>query len=184
MLVPEERVLSPEEASCRDLDRILPRLREAAVVRVLSTTPLRHEDLVPEQTLRPARTAPLPIHVYALVRPRPFMEVGEPGGSARVVSVHRRAGRIEAVVESPQVASLLVREGWAPGWRGEVNGRPAGVARDPGGHLSVALPGGRSRVVLRFVPALLAPALAASVLSLCLTVLLWRRSRAAVAGIW
>jgi hypothetical protein len=191
MLVPEERVLSPKEASCRDLDRILPRLREAAVVRVLSTTPLSHEDLAFERTLRPARTAPLPIHVYALVRPRPFMEVdapgASPGGPARVVSAHRRAGRIEAVVESPRPAALLVREGWAPGWRGEVNGRPAGVARDPGGHLSVALSEGTNRVVLRFVPALLAPALVASLLGLGGAALLLRRRprvRAAPARIW
>jgi hypothetical protein len=170
MLVPEERALSPEEASCRDLDRILPRLREAAVVRVLSTTPLRHEDLVLEQTLRPARTAPLLVYIYALARPRPWLDVEDPatpaGAVARVVSAQRRAGRIEAVVESPRPAALLVREGWAPGWRAEVDGRPAAVARGPGGHLTVALPAGRSRVELRFAPALLTPALMASLVGL------------------
>jgi hypothetical protein len=64
MLVPEGRVLSPRDASCTDLDAILPRLRAAGVHAVLSADPLAHPDLESDGVLRPRRIAPLLVHVY------------------------------------------------------------------------------------------------------------------------
>ena len=191
MLVPDERVLSPEEGSCRDLGRIVPRLRDAGVRHVLSASPLDHPDLVLEGAIRPARTAPIELRVYATKRPLPFLEVlpslsaagGTPGG--RVVEATRSAGRIEAVVESPGPASLAVREGWAPGWRATIEGRPVAVERTPGAQMAVRLTGGRGRVLLRYRPAGLGPASGISALALLATAALgwrWRRRPGPASG--
>lgn len=180
MLVSEQRVLSPEDASCRDLDRILPRLREAGVRRVLSVSRLEHPDLVLEGTLRPARTAPLEVGVYATKAPRDWLEIdggapspGAPGG--RVIEASRSAGHIEAVVETGGPATLAVGEGWAPGWTAMVDARPVDVARTPRGRMSVPVPGGRSRVVLRFRPRGMFPGLLLGAVGTLATAALLRR---------
>lgn len=180
MLVPEERVLSPEEASCRDLDGILPRLRAAGVRRVLSASPLDHPDLVPELALRPARAAPLEVRVYATRGARPWLEVERPANTPgppgeRVVEASRAASRVEAVIEAAAPATLVVREGWAPGWRATVDGRPVGVARTPDGHLSLPVPRGRSRIALRFEPRGLVAGLALAALGAAVVGSLLRR---------
>jgi hypothetical protein len=176
MLVPEEQVLSPEEASCRDLDRILPRLERAGVRRVLSVTPLRHPDLALERALAPARVAPLRVLVYATRRPSPLLEVTPPGGgpaAGRVVETRRSAGRILATVESERPSTLVVREGRARGWQATVDGRPVPLGRAPGAW-TVPVPGGRSSVDLRFRPPHLGGALALSALALAaIAGLLW-----------
>jgi hypothetical protein len=66
MLVPEERVLLPADAHCRDPAALVPRLRRAGVDTVLSLDPLAHPDLEPRGELRPGRIAPLVVHVYAV----------------------------------------------------------------------------------------------------------------------
>jgi hypothetical protein len=182
MLVPQARVLSPEEASCRDLDRILPRLREAGVRRVVSTTVLDHPDLVHERTLRTTRTAPLEVRVYAVVGSLPLLRVttSATGGAAIAgqSTATRSAGRIEAVVDADQPATLIVGEGWSPGWRATVDGLSVDVGLAPGARSAIAVPRGRSRVVMRFRPPGLAAALAVSVLGLAVTLgLLWRGRR-------
>jgi len=186
MLVPQERVLSPEEASCRDLGVILPRLREAGVRRVVSTSVLSHPDLVLERTLQPARTAPLDVRVYAVEAPLPLLRVATSAtaGAAeagRVSAPVRSAGRIEAVVEADRPATLVVGEGWSPGWRARVDGRGVDVATAPGARCAIAVPRGRSRVVMRFRPPGLALALALSVLGVAATLgLLWSGRRSSV----
>jgi hypothetical protein len=186
MLVPQERVLSPDEASCRDLDGILPRLREAGVRRVVSTSVLSHPDLAHERTLRPARTAPLEVRVYTVAGPLPLLRVvtSATGGAAvagRVGAEIRSVGRIEAVVEADQAATLIVGEGWSPGWQATVDGRSVDVALAPGARCAIAVPRGRSRVLMRFRPPGLVPALAMSVLGLAATLgLLWPGRRPSV----
>jgi hypothetical protein len=178
MLVPGERVLSPEEASCRDLDRILPRLREAGVRRVVSTSVLNHPDLVHERTLRTARTAPLEVQVYAVEGPLPLLRIAASETTGSVSAEIRSAGRIEAMVETGEPATLVVAEGWSPGWRATVDGRPVDVGLVPGGRCAIAVPRGRSHVLMRFRPPGLVPALAVSVLGLAVTLgLLWRGRR-------
>jgi hypothetical protein len=131
MLVPEDRVLSPADAGCRDLGLILPRLRRAGVRTVLSTDPLTHPDLRPRRVMRPERIAPLSVHVYDLASPlrrvrvasnvvpvadaregasqaaeRGFLEAGgaavEGGAAARGVR-----GRVERVVSTPGRLEIL-----------------------------------------------------------------------------
>jgi hypothetical protein len=84
MLVPEDRVLSPHEASCADLAAILPRLRRAGVQTVLSADPLAHPDLEADGSLRPRRVAPLVIHVYRLRGSLPLIERAPPLPATRL----------------------------------------------------------------------------------------------------
>jgi hypothetical protein len=100
MLVPGDRVFSPVEASCRDLDSIVPRLREAAVDTVVAVILLFHPDLEADGVLAPARVAPLAVHLHRLHDPR---RRAEASGDARVLetstgpttcrSSSRRTGR-------------------------------------------------------------------------------------------
>jgi hypothetical protein len=66
MLVPQWRLLPPEEMACRDTARLADRLRRAAVAHVLSVDPLDDPELELRHVVRPARIAPAVIHVYAL----------------------------------------------------------------------------------------------------------------------
>ena len=69
MLVPEERVLHPDDASCQDLDALLPLLGAAAVGHVISLDPLEHPDLTQVALAHPPRIAPLVLNVYRLGEP-------------------------------------------------------------------------------------------------------------------
>jgi len=69
MLVPEERVLHPDDASCQDLDALLPLLAAAAVGHVISLDPLEHPDLAQVALAHPPRIAPLALNVYRLSEP-------------------------------------------------------------------------------------------------------------------
>jgi hypothetical protein len=173
MLVPGDRVLSPAEASCRDLDAILPRLREAAVHSVLSVDPLVHPGLEPDGLITPRRIAPLAVHVYRLRDPLPrFETLGAPGQ----VDARSGANQVSLVVEARAPADLLLRDGWAPGWTARLDGVPVAL-RAPGRHRSVAVPAGRSRVDLSYRPPGLVAALAVSLLAQALALVLGRPRR-------
>jgi hypothetical protein len=173
MLVPADRVLSPDEASCRDLDAILPRLREAAVRTVLAVDELRHPDLEPDGLLAPQRIAPLAVHVYRLHAAKPRVEAS---GSARVVEARFGANDVSLVVQAAAPADVLIRDGWAPGWTARVDGKPA-PQRPAGRHRLVSVPAGRSRLDMAYRPPGLAAALALSGLALAAVAWLARRGR-------
>jgi hypothetical protein len=172
MLVPTARVLTPEEAACRDPADILPRLREAAVSHVLSLDPLEHAELVPAFTTQPARIAPLQVHAYRLSDARPRLSLEGPG---RATSLERTAGRLELDVEAEAEATLVVGETPDPGWSARVDGQPRPLELR-GRHLAVAVPAGRSRVQLEYRPRGLRAACGASLLALVVLVLLARRA--------
>ena len=71
MLVPRWRLLPPAQMACRDTSGLAGRLRRAGVSHVLSADPLADPDLELRGVVRPARIAPLAIHVYALRAPLP-----------------------------------------------------------------------------------------------------------------
>jgi hypothetical protein len=176
MLVPGDRVLSPAEASCRDLDAILPRLREAAVRSVLSVDPLVHPGREPAGRIAPRRIAPLAVYVYRVRDPLP--RFGTPGAAGRV-EARFGANQVTLLVEYRGPSDLLLRDGWAPGWTARLDGVPVAL-RARGRHRSVAVPAGRSRVDLSYRPPGLVTALAVSVLALALALALgwprrWRR---------
>ena len=129
MLVPADRVLSPAEASCRDLDAILPRLREAAVRTVLAVDALSHPELEPDG--RPGAGAHRPAGRPRLPPARPAAPRRDLG-SARVVEAAFGANDVSLVVESAAPAASSLRDGWAPGWTARVDGRPPDSARADG----------------------------------------------------
>jgi hypothetical protein len=173
MLVPSDRVLSPQESSCRDLGAILPRLREAGVTTVLSLEPLVHPELEPSGRRAPTRLAPLQVLEYALRAALPRVAL-EGGGTLRALR-DDQPGRFDLELDNPATGRLLVREGFARGWIAEVDGRAADV-RASGTHCAIALAAGARRVTLRYRPPQLRSALAACLLGLvALTWLLTRR---------
>lgn len=197
MLVPETRVLSPTDAACRDLDAILPRLRQAGVHWIASADPLGHPALGPPRVLSPGRLAPLRVHLYRLLDPLPRVRVasrvapvedaaegarraaergtleadaaavegaGEVASArGRVVRQQMGTDRLEIEVESDSPTVLVVRDGWAPGWRAWVDGAPTPVRRADGRHRAIPVPGGNCVVVLRYRPPFLVPSVAVSV---------------------
>jgi hypothetical protein len=173
MLVPGDRVFSPAEASCRDLDAILPRLREAAVHSVLSVDPLRHPDLVADGVLAPERVSPLVVRVYRLRDPRPRVEVLRHG---RVVEAAFGANAVSFAVEADRPGEVLLRDGWAPGWSARVDGQPTALGTS-GRHRSFTVAAGRHHVEMAYRPRGFSLALAASVLGLVAAAALARPRR-------
>jgi hypothetical protein len=171
MLTPRERVASPDEAACRDLPSLLERLREAGVTHVLSLDPLESADLLPEAVVEPEAVRPLPIRLYALREPRPLAEVG--GRPARVV--RERPGLVE--VEAESEGTLVVRQTAGAGWQASVEGRDAPLLATEGGHLAVAVGGGRTRVRFEYRPFVLLAGALISLASLGALVSLVRRRR-------
>jgi hypothetical protein len=113
MLVPTDRVLSPEEASCRDLDAIVPRLREAGVTTVLSLDSLEHEALAPAGEWHPARVAPLAVRAYRVHGTRPPAADG-PGDGRLRPRPPGLAAALAGSVAALAAALLLARRGRAP----------------------------------------------------------------------
>ncbi len=178
MLVPLDRVLPPAEAGPEALPKVVARLRAAGVAHVLSLDVLVDPALVPRAVVRPARIAPLALHVYRLTGALPLAEIQAPGSEGGTeVPLTRRGDAIEAVLDVSRAGRLVVREACAPGWEARVDGRPAGVECVEGRHLGIAVAGGRQRVELRYRPPRLVPGLAASVFSALVVAWLGRPSR-------
>lgn len=146
MLVPTERILSPEEGACTPLAPLLPRLRDAGVSTVLSLDPLEDPALRPLFVLAPQRIRPVAVHAYALADPAPRVEP-QAGGTG---ALRETANRLELDVASDAATTLLVRDAWAPGWSARVDGKPVALPR--GRHRQLALPPGRHQVRFDFTP--------------------------------
>jgi len=173
MLVPTERILAPENASCAQLGALLPRLREAAVTTVLSLDPLSDPDLEALFVVDPPRALPVAIHAYRLRNPLSRLELAGPG---RISDVRTSANRLEMTTEAGARATLVVREAWAPGWRARVGDGPERPL-PRGRHRELALPAGRSHVVMSYRAPQLGVSLFASALALLTILWLLRRGR-------
>ncbi|HET7293287.1 MAG TPA: hypothetical protein VFM88_12740, partial [Vicinamibacteria bacterium] len=150
MMVPEARVLLPEQTSPKAVPRLVERLRAAGVTRVLCVDPVESAGLLFEGTLRPARLAPLAVHVYAVSSPRPLRSVeGSPG---RILSDQETTDAIELEVEVDAPATVVVRDAVAPGWRAFVNGAAAPIRTVEGHYRGLDVDAGRSRVSMRYRP--------------------------------
>jgi Bacterial membrane protein YfhO len=148
MLVPVTQVSSPEEASCRDLVPLVPRLREAGVGHVLSLDPLFHPDLTRSGDIAPIRVAPAIIHTYAVRAPRVMVEV-EGGEAARF---RERPGDVQFESYARDSALAVVNMTPHAGWTARVDGLPAPVTHSREGRLMVPLAPGRHQVSLRYRP--------------------------------
>jgi hypothetical protein len=171
MLVPEARVLAPEEASCGSFAAIEERLRTAGVAHVVSVDPLGGPALEPVATLRPPRIAPLAVHVYRLRDPRPLREVvGAEGTATTLVD---EEDRLELQVTAAAPSTLLLRDGYAPGWSAWVDGERVPLQPADGRHRAVAVPAGTSRVVVEYRPPAARAGVLISLLAAAVLVLLW-----------
>jgi Bacterial membrane protein YfhO len=148
MLVPVTRVSSPDQASCRDLAALLPRLRDAGVGHLLSLDPLKHPDLTPSGDLEPRRVAPAVIHTYALRAPMPMVEIS--GGE--VSGFRERPGDVRFEGQALEPASARVNVTPHAGWTATVDGQPATIMASADGRLTMPMPPGRHQVALRFHP--------------------------------
>ncbi len=174
MMVPESRVLAPEETSPQAVPRLLERLRAAGVTRVLCVDPIGVEGLRELPTLRPGRIAPLALHVYEVAGALPMRAVE--GGRGHIVAASESANRLrfEVVAESP--AMLVVRDALAPGWSARLDGAPAPLHAVEGHYRGVAVGPGRSRVSLDYRPGGFVAGLVLACLSLSVIVVLTVRS--------
>jgi hypothetical protein len=185
------------------LAEVLPRLRRAAVTRVVSLDALSDPALshVGEAPVGPPG---LVVHVYALSGASPRASVAcrvrravdrsealtmaagedevvlEEEAAARCQrgSVRRHAvapGEVRYDVEADAEGVLVARDSHAPGWMATVDGSPARVMRAFGRYQAVAVPGGSHEVVLRYRPPGLRGGLAATLLAALAAVALWLR---------
>jgi len=76
--------------------------------------------------------------------------------------LHGTYNELRVTLEASQPALFLVRDGYAPEWRASVNGAPVPVHRAFGAFKAVAIPAGRSRLLLRYEPPGVAVALIAA----------------------
>lgn len=84
-------------------------------------------------------------------------------------------GRVRIVTDADAPAVLVLTDTWYPGWRAEVDGRPATLWRADHAFRAVAVPAGRHEIVMRFRPRSVALGAALSGVALLVLVgLLWR----------
>jgi hypothetical protein len=173
MLVPTERLLTPEEGACARLDALLPRLREAGVASIVSLDPLEHPDLAPLFASAAERTRPVVVHGYALRTALGRFELAAPGS----VGVQAEtANRVDLVVETQGETTLVARDAWAPGWHATIDEASAPLER--GRHRALRVPPGRHRIALRYAPPGLGLAALASAAALAVGAVLVRRGKA------
>lgn len=84
--------------------------------------------------------------LYRRPSARPYARMG-----AAPVAAARWGGEVKATVTAS--GTLVVSESWMPGWRAEVDGRPAEVRPDGGVLVGVAVPEGAREVRLFYEPA-------------------------------
>lgn len=157
---------------CRSFDGLADRLRSAAVTHVLSLDPVESTELQPLTVLSPAEIAPASLHVYALRGSLPWQSIEElldgsshsgEGRSVQLVQAGPSEMRLET--KTPSAAWVVIRDGFAAGWRAWVNGKPTAVRETEHHHRAVRVPAGFSQVVLRYDPPGLRPGLAMLVVS-------------------
>ncbi len=152
MLVPSDRIVSPEEATPAALAAMLPRLRAAAVSHLLSIDRIDSPSLVLQQTLAPVRIAPLELNLYRLRDPVPIFASCSLDGTCRTVAAARHGDAIEVRTDISEPSRLIVREAYAAGWTARVDGRAAPIARIETRYMAVHLPAGSHRLRLEYSP--------------------------------
>jgi hypothetical protein len=151
----------PPDASCSRIDRLIGRLRTAAVTHVLSLDPIDSPALSLAGVVTPARIAPLEVHVYELRDPLPMQSLirwpidpsgTPPEGAGRLTVEAEAPGRLTLRVEASEPAAVLVRQSCARGWTATVNAESVPVLPGPDGHCVVPVGRGSSRVHLVYRP--------------------------------
>ena len=173
MLVEVSRVSSPDEASCRDLNPLVARLRAAGVAHVLSVDPLYGSDLTPSGDISTARVAPAIIHTYSLPGARPLVEM-DFGTSSHP---DEKPGHLRFRAHAAVPTLVRVNVTPHPGWAAQVDGLDFPLAPSSDGRLGLRLPPGEHQVDLRFHAPGLILGLATSVGSLFAIAVAWQLGR-------
>ncbi len=126
MLVTEDRVLHPDDASCRDLETLLPRLAAAAVDHVISLDPLEHPELEQVAMGRPPRIAPLELRMYRLREPAKRVYIASEVITAKSSDDARQLSSKPGFIAARRAAVET-----APGLEGAA-GRASIASRQPG----------------------------------------------------
>jgi hypothetical protein len=162
MLVPESRVLRPDEAAPSAWPQIVERLRGASVSHVVSIEPIVHPDLEEVESRAPGRIAPLRTHLYRLRGAAPRVELGGPGELGAFEEGHDRM-RFAVTLHGP--AEVALREACHPGFAAFVDGHRSAPGPERAGRCGLAVPSGPHRVELRYHPPRLGPGLLLSLAS-------------------
>jgi hypothetical protein len=129
MFVPKERVLNPEESTCRNLTQpILARLRQAGVAHVLSLdTLLPGGPLELKAEIAPRRIAPLRVNVYSLPGALPLWFVAR---RCLLAADRAEASALSGLAETLQDQGTVLED---PGPQvSGASGRVVAVAETPG----------------------------------------------------
>lgn len=119
MVIPEQRILPPKLAGCKDYSAIAEGVREAGVAHVVSLDPLTHPQLRLREILEPRRLAPAAIYLYDMDHPLPLSFV-----ASQVVPAADRATaeRLAAQPGFHEAGAVAVEAGLevAPGVSGRI----------------------------------------------------------------
>jgi hypothetical protein len=100
-----------------------------------------------------------------------------PRAEGRILSTQESSGRIAMDLEADRPTMVVIRDGYAPGWTATVEGSPAPVLRANGRYRAVAIPAGKSHVVLSYRPASLGRGLGVGLIAaLVIGFLAWPRA--------
>jgi len=181
-LVPVAAIPGSDEG-CDRVGMLAGRLRAAGVAHVVSLDPLTDPALRERAVVAPSRIAPVAVHIYDVSSPGPgrLALVDAAGGAApgRVRLVRESSDAIEIAVDAEAPALVVLRDGYAPGWRAWVDDAPAAVTVAEGHYRAVAVPAGSHRARFAYQPPGLRVGLGVMALSVVVIALLVRRRRRA-----
>lgn len=175
-----------QDLGCERIGTLAGRLRAAGVGHVVSLDPLADPSLRERAVVAPSRIAPVSVHVYD-VEPRGPGRLGLVGAAGGEVKgqaeiVQESADAVEIRVEAEAPAMLVLRDGYAPGWRAWVDEVPVPVKTAEGHYRVVPVDAGRHQVRFAYRPPGLRAGVAVMVLSLGVFGVLMLRGRQAAPG--
>ena len=181
-LVPMAAIPGRDE-DCDRIGMLAGRLRAAGVAHVVSLDPLADPALRERAVVAPSRIAPVAVHIYDVSSPGPgrlaLVDAGGGAAAGRVTLVRESSDAVEIAVDAEAPAILILRDGYAPGWRAWVDDAPAAVTVAEGHYRAVAVPAGSHRARLAYQPPGLRAGLGVMALSVGVLALLMRRRRRA-----
>lgn len=122
-----------------------------------------------------------PAHMVILNgTPAPAQQDNTPGAPGEASILQYEPERVAVEIDSPGQGWLVLTDAWYPGWRAQVDGRPADLMRADMLFRAVPIPAGRHQVEFIYDPASFRIGVGVSVATLfgCIAILwLWRKSR-------
>ena len=172
------------DAACERIGLLADRLRAGGVAHVVSLDPLTDPALRERAVVAPARIAPVAVHIYDVTSPGPgrlaLVDAGGGAAAGRAALVRESSDAVEIAVDAEAPALVILRDGYAPGWRAWIDDAPAAVTVAEGHYRAVAVPAGSHRLRLAYQPPGLRAGLGVMAVSVCVLALLMRRRHRAL----